>query len=289
MSDFDNRATYALSEQDTEALVRWLYGARAQQVATVSPGVLAWIVETTRESASTLLAAQDFASGMLRDVMKQVVRPPLEVIAWDFGLESPRYLAIPQEMHAGKPLAAHLRIAHELVEGEKFLVRRLGEEEAQVLAHPQRVLDIDLVYPQGRHGDKAFSIATGYAFKDGNRNKEKGAYDYEIYIRLTRSLKDWLLKFLWVNRQKVNQENFDANPQFKYENGRYNLVVMRKGWISFWERVESFVIVDRDGREVVSEADLGRGKFEAWRARQLAGFHMLDDRPLPPGAMPYIS
>lgn len=275
-----------LSDSDIKKLVEWLLSARGMLVSMITPGILAWLVDVVQEEESDLALAKEHAGRLLADIVKREHRvPPEEIIKYDYGLDSPRYQEIPPERkHGGKALAAHLVAAWQLIQSQACLVRRLNEAEARVYIDPEKARSVADVFPSGTHGDKAFAIQGLYQFTDSSRNKQEGKYDYIIEIKLTTTLRDYLLKYLWLNMH--NSSKFKANPQAKYENGVYNMIILKEGWINFWERVEVFQIKTKEGE--IPESLVNEAK-DWWHQRQLSAFNMDKPTSLPKGAMPYIN
>lgn len=277
-----------LSDGDVESLVDWLLKARGMLVSMITPGILAWLVDVVREEESDLEVAKSRAGRDLAAIVKREHRkPPEEVILYDYGLDSPLYQALPDKMHGGKALAAHLVAAWQLIQDQACLVRRLSKEEALIYIDPEKASSVEDVFPSGTHGDKAFAIQGLYQFTDSSRNKQEGKYDYIIEIKLTTTLRDYLLKYLWLNMH--NASKFKTNPQVKFENGVYNMVIMKEGWVNFWERVEVFQIKTKDGELADSLAKEAMDPERLRHLRQLKAFNMDKPTSLPPGAMPYIN
>jgi hypothetical protein len=281
-----------LTDGETEQLIVWIFSMRGK-VSWIPPGVLAWVIDTARQCA-TLPEAKEMANEMMNEIAARNREIPLPVQELDYSFETQRRVQnIPNREIKGKTLVEHLEAATAGIESQSDLMRKISLREAAVYLDRTKVESLEHVFPEGIEGAKAFSIKRVYSFKDAQRNKQAGAYDYHLRIRLTRTLKDYLIKYLWINVYKVSGENFQYNPQIKYENSGYTVIIPGVAWRPFWQRVEVFDIVRSDGTVYKSYAEIAAAQHKDAHEDKLRAFNMETSKAsavntMPPGAMPYV-
>ncbi|PWC40861.1 hypothetical protein TSO221_24510 [Azospirillum sp. TSO22-1] len=170
------------------------------------------------------------------------------------------------------------------IESSDVLIRKLSFDEASTFMNPAKLANQSDAFPSGVEGAKAFAISRIYKFSNAARNEMEGAYDFLVHIRLTRTLKDYFLKHLWVNEDnlKVGNEKFSFrfNPQVKYEKGGYTILIPRQAWPAFVSRVEVYSVYGSDGKMIFSPRDLANWQHNARQERMQAGYNM---EPTPGG------
>jgi hypothetical protein len=249
----------------------WLRTNRSRQFHLVSPGVIAYIVEEAIAGADAE-TAQRLAGEMLAFVATVEQCVPLSV-------EDVHVLQIPDRLIELKQQRERLLEARDEIESCQFLTRRIRQAEADVYADRRRIADPAMVFPDAVEGAKAFALDRAYRFTDAARNRNAGDYAFMLKLRLTRTLKDFLIKYLWINVYKVAGRNYIKNPQIKYENRGYTVLIPKDAWHAFWDRVETFEIYTAGGNLVRSSKDLQASIDEEWRVRQLVGFHQIAPGP----------
>ena len=125
--------------------------------------------------------------------------------------------------------------ARDQIQGSEFLVRRMsaGEYEATFGDGKGSVED---VFIKGTEGNRVYSLDEQYEFKNPERNARQGDYSHQAKIRLTKSLKNFLLQKLVPDRLpgKMPTE-LKSSPRFKLENGRTNVVIPKSIWTEFMQ------------------------------------------------------
>lgn len=119
------------------------------------------------------------------------------------------------------------------------LIRKLSEGEKSAFEN-----DPSSVFQKGKESMKAFRVDETYSFKDKDRNKSEGAYDYVLQIDLTPVLKTYFINYLSANIKnpidaKDEEFKFTFNPQFKYEGGALTILIPKAGWKQFWSFASS--------------------------------------------------
>ena len=266
--DFDDKWKELEREKDRlrEAVTAFLK-QRPRQYALASPGVIACIVEVAIQE-DDLEKAKNRAGEILSAVAQIEQHCPL-------AIEESDIQAIPQRLIENIQQSEHLLRAQEAIENCAFLTRRIAQIEADVFADRQRIGDPEFVFPNNVEGAKAFALDRAYRFGDSSRNQRTEDYAYMLRIRLTRTLKDYLIKHLWINVYKVNGKNYKSNPQIKYENKGYTVIIPKDAWRAFWQRVETFNIETAKGESYKSTKDLHDAMHKEWHLRQMTRFNQL--------------
>ncbi|MCS3528665.1 hypothetical protein [Chryseobacterium sp. JUb7] len=133
------------------------------------------------------------------------------------------------------------RVRREIIEGD-YLIRKMSAAEKE--AYRRGALKED-IFPQGIEGMKAFAIDKTYTFSDAERNANGDDYQHLIKINLTPKLKTFLINYLSPNVGNPlgvtdRRLHFNRNPQFKFEQEGFTILIPSASWKQFWSFVTGY-------------------------------------------------
>ncbi len=134
------------------------------------------------------------------------------------------------------------RVRNEIIEGN-YLVRKMSAKEKE--AYGKGAIK-ENIFPQGIEGMKAFAIDKSYTFSDAARNTNTDNYEHLIKINLTPKLKTFLINYLSPNVSNPlgiadRKFHFNKNPQFKFEQEGFTILIPSASWNQFWSFVTGYL------------------------------------------------